>query len=83
MMFIHGGNFRSGGASAILYDGRFLAILSNTVVVSTNYRLGKIHDTPEKIGVLIRCLKGLHIYTNQNSITFSLVLRRMFLFHFV
>ena len=42
MLFLHGGNFQSGGAGGKLYDGRFIANMSEVVVVVTNYRLGKV-----------------------------------------
>ncbi|XP_072030165.1 crystal protein-like [Amphiura filiformis] len=42
MMFFHGGNFRNGGIASILFDGRLLTLLTNTVVVTTNYRLGAL-----------------------------------------
>ncbi|CAH1248653.1 NLGN4X [Branchiostoma lanceolatum] len=40
MCFFHGGSYRHGTGSAILYDGRILANKTNTVVVTTNYRVG-------------------------------------------
>ena len=42
MLFLHGGNFQSGGAGGKLYDGRFIANMSEVVVVVINYRLGKV-----------------------------------------
>uniref|UniRef100_A0A8C4RDU3 Carboxylic ester hydrolase n=1 Tax=Erpetoichthys calabaricus TaxID=27687 RepID=A0A8C4RDU3_ERPCA len=42
MVWIHGGNFRDGTGSALLYDGCFLANSTNTVVVTINYRLGAL-----------------------------------------
>ncbi|XP_032367021.1 crystal protein [Etheostoma spectabile] len=40
MVWIHGGDFIAGSASKPLYDGRFIANLTHTVVVSLDYRLG-------------------------------------------
>ncbi|CAH1240711.1 NLGN4X [Branchiostoma lanceolatum] len=40
MCWFHGGNYRFGTGSSMLYDGRILANKTNTVVVTTNYRLG-------------------------------------------
>ncbi|XP_066297224.1 cAMP-regulated D2 protein-like [Branchiostoma lanceolatum] len=40
MCWFHGGNYRFGTGGAIIYDGRILANKTNTVVVTTNYRLG-------------------------------------------
>jgi len=40
MVYIHGGNFISGAGTSSLYDGRYLSNITNTVVVSINYRLG-------------------------------------------
>ncbi|XP_072030866.1 cAMP-regulated D2 protein-like [Amphiura filiformis] len=42
MIFLHGGDFLSGGIPSILCDGRLLTLLTNTVVVTTNYRLGAL-----------------------------------------
>ncbi|XP_066270604.1 cAMP-regulated D2 protein-like [Branchiostoma lanceolatum] len=42
LFFIHGGDYGSSSGSALAYDGRFLAEKSNTVVVTTNYRLGAL-----------------------------------------
>ncbi|XP_078619121.1 carboxylesterase 1D-like [Branchiostoma floridae x Branchiostoma japonicum] len=40
MCWLHGGEYRYGTAGAMVYDGRILANKTNTVVVTTNYRLG-------------------------------------------
>ncbi|MBN3315123.1 D2 protein, partial [Atractosteus spatula] len=40
MVWIHGGDFIAGSASKALYDGRFIASSTHTVVVSIAYRLG-------------------------------------------
>ncbi|XP_078573015.1 crystal protein-like [Branchiostoma floridae x Branchiostoma japonicum] len=40
MCWIHGGQYISGTGAALVYDGRFWANKTNTVVVTTNYRLG-------------------------------------------
>ncbi|XP_019622849.1 PREDICTED: cAMP-regulated D2 protein-like [Branchiostoma belcheri] len=40
LLWIHGGNYRVGTGSAMVYDGRFLADKTQTVVVTINYRLG-------------------------------------------
>lgn len=40
MVFFHGGRYEQGSAGVELYDGRSIANLTNTVVVSANYRLG-------------------------------------------
>ncbi|XP_035672240.1 crystal protein-like [Branchiostoma floridae] len=42
MVWFHGGGYETGTGSAIIYDGRFLANKTNTVVVTTNYRLGAL-----------------------------------------
>ncbi|XP_066301889.1 cAMP-regulated D2 protein-like [Branchiostoma lanceolatum] len=42
MFWLYGGNFLSGSGSAELYDGRFLANKTDTIVVTTNYRLGAL-----------------------------------------
>lgn len=39
--WIHGGAFQTGSGTSSMYDGRYLSNLTNTVVVSINYRLGK------------------------------------------
>ncbi|XP_070531880.1 acetylcholinesterase-like [Ptychodera flava] len=39
-VFIHGGSFKSGTTSTLLYRGDTLATAENCVVVSMNYRLG-------------------------------------------
>ena len=38
MVWYHGGNFKDGSGSSILYDGRFMANQGNVIVVTTNYR---------------------------------------------
>ncbi|XP_077449506.1 cAMP-regulated D2 protein [Stigmatopora argus] len=40
MAWIHGGDFIAGSASKPLYDGRFIANFTRTIVVSLEYRLG-------------------------------------------
>ncbi|XP_035660267.1 acetylcholinesterase 1-like [Branchiostoma floridae] len=40
MCWFHGGNYQYGTGAALIYDGRILANKTNTVVVTTNYRLG-------------------------------------------
>ncbi|XP_066269023.1 crystal protein-like [Branchiostoma lanceolatum] len=40
MCWFHGGEYRYGTGAALVYDGRILANKTNTVVVTTNYRLG-------------------------------------------
>ncbi|XP_078619122.1 crystal protein-like [Branchiostoma floridae x Branchiostoma japonicum] len=40
MCWFHGGQYIGGTGSAIVYDGRILANKTNTIVVTTNYRLG-------------------------------------------
>jgi len=40
MVWIHGGGLQTGSGTASLYDGRYLSNITNTVVVSINYRLG-------------------------------------------
>ncbi|CAH1248586.1 BCHE [Branchiostoma lanceolatum] len=40
LFWIHGGNYRIGTGAALVYDGRFLANKTQTVVVTINYRLG-------------------------------------------
>ena len=38
MIWFYGGNFRNGGGTCILYDGRFLANSGDVIVVTPNYR---------------------------------------------
>jgi carboxylesterase type B len=40
--FIHGGVFRQGYAGGLLFDGSYVASTTNTIVVSTQYRLGAL-----------------------------------------
>lgn len=40
LVFVHGGNFKDGSGSALLYSGRYIANATGTVVVTINYRLG-------------------------------------------
>ncbi|XP_078621270.1 cAMP-regulated D2 protein-like [Branchiostoma floridae x Branchiostoma japonicum] len=40
MFWLYGGEYYSGSGSAVLYDGRFLANKTDTIVVTTNYRMG-------------------------------------------
>ncbi|XP_035683405.1 cAMP-regulated D2 protein-like [Branchiostoma floridae] len=42
IFWIHGGNFWGGSAMGPLYDGRFLANKTRTVVVAANYRLSAL-----------------------------------------
>ncbi|XP_035673118.1 crystal protein-like [Branchiostoma floridae] len=42
LVWFHGGGYDSGTGSALSYDGRFLANKTNTVVMTTNYRLGAL-----------------------------------------
>ncbi|XP_043943912.1 cAMP-regulated D2 protein-like [Protopterus annectens] len=42
MVWMHGGNFIDGTGSAILYDGRFIANFTHTVIVTINYRMGAL-----------------------------------------
>ena len=42
MVWIHGGAFTLGGASAPIYDGERLSQLGDVVVVTINYRLGAL-----------------------------------------
>ncbi|XP_019626047.1 PREDICTED: uncharacterized protein LOC109471201 [Branchiostoma belcheri] len=42
IFWIHGGNFFQGSAMDFLYDGRFLANSTKTVVVAANYRLSAL-----------------------------------------
>ena len=41
LFWIHGGAFIIGAGTYEAYDGRFLSNSTNTVVVTSNYRLGK------------------------------------------
>ncbi|XP_071816938.1 crystal protein-like isoform X2 [Apostichopus japonicus] len=53
LIFMHGGNFRDGSGSALLYDGRILARDADAIIISTNYRtevfgwlfLGDVYDS--------------------------------------
>jgi para-nitrobenzyl esterase len=42
MVWIHGGGFQNGSSRSVIYDGQALAEMTNTVVVSINYRLGPL-----------------------------------------
>ncbi|XP_071941027.1 uncharacterized protein [Antedon mediterranea] len=42
MVFIHGGSFLDGGIGARIYDGRFIANMTETIVVTIAYRLGAL-----------------------------------------
>ena len=49
MVWIHGGGLQTGSGTALLYDGRYLSNVTNTIVVSINYRLGNFVTTWLKI----------------------------------
>uniref|UniRef100_F6VV38 Carboxylesterase type B domain-containing protein n=1 Tax=Ciona intestinalis TaxID=7719 RepID=F6VV38_CIOIN len=40
LLWLHGGGFATGSGTSPLYDGRYLSDVTNTIVVSINYRLG-------------------------------------------
>ncbi|CAH1258777.1 CES1 [Branchiostoma lanceolatum] len=40
LCWFHGGDYHAGTGAAMVYDGRILANKTNTVIVTTNYRLG-------------------------------------------
>lgn len=40
LVFFHGGRYEQGSEGVALYDGQILANLTNTIVVTVNYRLG-------------------------------------------
>ncbi|KAL1437160.1 hypothetical protein MTO96_049145 [Rhipicephalus appendiculatus] len=42
LFWIHGGGYRTGTASQVLYDGKALAAVGDIVVVSINYRVGSL-----------------------------------------
>lgn len=42
LFWIHGGGYRTGTASHVLYDGKALAAVGDIVVVSINYRVGSL-----------------------------------------
>lgn len=42
MVFFYGGDFKEGGESFQIYNGRYLASTTNTIVVVTNYRIGNL-----------------------------------------
>ncbi|KAH8039161.1 hypothetical protein HPB51_005337 [Rhipicephalus microplus] len=42
LVWIHGGGYRTGTASQVLYDGKALSAVGDIVVVSINYRLGSL-----------------------------------------
>lgn len=52
MIFMHGGNFRDGSGTALLYDGRILARDADAIIITINYRtevfgwlfLGDVYD---------------------------------------
>ena len=39
--WIHGGGLLQGSATSSMFDGRYLSNITNTIIVSSNYRLGK------------------------------------------
>ncbi|XP_064471198.1 acetylcholinesterase-like [Ornithodoros turicata] len=58
MVFLHGGGFQFGGNSYSIYDGRYLALLGDVVVVVPNYRLNvfgflnaNVSDNPGNMGM--------------------------------
>ena len=42
LMWIHGGNFKQGSGTGLLYDGSHIAKTQNVIVVTINYRLGAL-----------------------------------------
>lgn len=43
MFWIHGGGFSVGAGTRNVYDGKYLSQVTDTVVVTINYRLGKLY----------------------------------------
>ena len=41
IFWIHGGSLQTGSGTSPRFDGRYLSNITNTIVVSTNYRVGK------------------------------------------
>lgn len=57
MVWIHGGGFMRGSSTLELYDARFLAAVTGTIVVSMNYRLGafgflNLEGSDKNVGML-------------------------------
>lgn len=42
MVWIHGGDFHTGSSTLDFYDARFLAVITRTIIISFNYRLGAL-----------------------------------------
>lgn len=50
MIFMHGGNFRDGSGSALLYDGRILAQDADAIIITINYRTGTETKARSEVG---------------------------------
>jgi carboxylesterase type B len=42
LVFFHGGNYRQGSISTVLYDGSYMAKRGNAIIVTAAYRLGAL-----------------------------------------
>ena len=51
LVFMPGGGYTVNSAASPLFDGRYLAAMTSSVVVVTNYRLGKWNT--EKVSVVV------------------------------
>uniref|UniRef100_A0A8C2TAW0 Carboxylic ester hydrolase n=1 Tax=Coturnix japonica TaxID=93934 RepID=A0A8C2TAW0_COTJA len=59
LVWVYGGGFYSGSVSLDVYDGRYLAVAEDAIVISMNYRVGSIgflalvgyRDAPGNVGL--------------------------------
>jgi len=86
MVWFYGGNFRNGGGTCTLYDGRFMAEMGNVIVVTTNYRFDfvshsfqrrlflKVLECEDCCPIAAKLIKGSVVFTLQkrNSPTYKI-----------
>lgn len=72
MVWLFGGGFYSGSASLQLYDGKALSLLTNSVIININYRVGPFgylyfnhEDAPGNIGMLDQ-VRSNNIFQNSS-----------------